>query len=447
MPAGVVTSTEEASAHYRRVLSLLEDHHRMYSRSLPLIASENIPSPAVREALASDFGNRYAEGWPGDRLYAGCKYIDEVELLAVEMGKKVFKAEFVDVRPLSGVMANLVAYTAFAEPRDVMMSLAVAHGGHISHGKKKWGGTAGVVRDLDVERYEFNEESFEIDVDATAKKLRRLESEEGKKPKLFLLGASVFLFPHPVKETRQLADEYGAYVVYDAAHVAGLIAGGIFQDPLREGVDCMTLSTHKTLAGPQHGMLLSWEKYSEKLKEVAFPGLVSNHHLHSVAGVAIALAEAMAFYKEYARDIVRNSKALAQALHSNGVDVLYEQKGFTESHIVLADVTRYMDGREAEERLEQAGIILNRNLIPKDYKLKTDHRRPSGIRMGTQEVTRLGMGESEMKHIADLITDVVVKAKPPAEVAREVEELRKNYRRVHYCFESTVGAYDYITIR
>ncbi|MCS7109980.1 MAG: serine hydroxymethyltransferase, partial [Candidatus Caldarchaeum sp.] len=304
----------EPEQEYRRILELLERHHAMMRRSIPLIASENVVSPAVREALVSDFMHRYAEGWPGERLYAGCKYIDEVELAAVDLGKAVFNAEFVDVRPISGVVANLVAYSAFARPGDMMVALTIPHGGHISHGKEKWGGTAGVVRGLDVERYEFDEENFEINVDGTAKRLKKIEQETGKRPRLFMLGASVFLFPHPVRQVRQLADEYGAFLVYDAAHVAGLIAGGRFQDPLRDGADCMTLSTHKTLAGPQHGMVVSWNKYAEKLKQVAFPGLLSNHHLHAVAGLAIALAEALAFYKEYAYKIIRNAKVLAEAL-------------------------------------------------------------------------------------------------------------------------------------
>ncbi|MEM4280792.1 MAG: serine hydroxymethyltransferase [Candidatus Caldarchaeum sp.] len=432
---------------YQKVLELMEKHHAMFRKSIPLIASENVVSPAVREAMASDLQHRYAEGWPGERLYAGCKYIDEIELLAIELGKAVYRAEFVDVRPISGVVANLVAYCSFARPGDIMVALTIPHGGHISHGKEKWGGTAGVVRGLEVERYEFNEELHEIDVDATARRLRRMESETGKKPKLFMLGASVFLFPHPVKEVRALADQYGAYVVYDAAHVAGLIAGGRFQDPLREGVDCMTMSTHKTLAGPQHGMVVSWEKYAERLKQVAFPGLLSNHHLHAVAGVAIALAEALAFYRDYAAQIIRNSKVLAESLYEQGVDVLYENKGFTESHTILADVSKYMDGRTAEEKLEKAGIILNRNLIPKDYRLKTDYRRPSGIRMGTQEVTRLGMGESEMKQIAEYMADVIVEGKNPETVGEEVVEFRNEFRKVHYCFESITGAYDYIRIR
>ncbi|MDW8360129.1 MAG: serine hydroxymethyltransferase [Candidatus Caldarchaeum sp.] len=432
---------------YIKVLELLEKHHEMFRKSIPLIASENVVSPAVREAMASDLQHRYAEGWPGERLYAGCRFIDEIELLAIELGKLVYNAEFVDVRPISGVVANLVAYCAFARPGDMMVALTIPHGGHISHGKEKWGGTAGVVRGLEVERYEFNEELHEIDVDATARRLRRIETETGRRPRFFMLGASVFLFPHPVKEIRALADEYGAHVVYDGAHVAGLIAGGRFQDPLREGADCMTVSTHKTLAGPQHGMVVSWNKYAEKLKQVAFPGLLSNHHLHAVAGVAIALAEALAFYKDYAMKIIRNSKILAESLYELGVEVLYENRGFTESHTIIADVSKHMDGRTAEESLEKAGIILNRNLIPKDYKMKTDYRKPSGIRMGTQEVTRLGMNESEMKYIAELIAKVVVKKRNPDEVAEEVAEFRKDFRKVHFCFESATGAYDYIRIR
>ncbi|MEM4414028.1 MAG: hypothetical protein QXD59_07110, partial [Candidatus Caldarchaeum sp.] len=212
----------EPQQAYFRVLELMEKHHELFRKSIPLVASENVVSPAVREAMASDLQHRYAEGWPGERLYAGCKYIDEIELLAIELGKQVYRAEFVDVRPISGVVANLVAYCAFARPGDMMVALTIPHGGHISHGKEKWGGTAGVVRGLEVERYEFNEDLHEIDVDATARRLRRIESETGKKPRLFMLGASVFLFPHPVREVRTLADQYGAHLVYDGAHVAGL---------------------------------------------------------------------------------------------------------------------------------------------------------------------------------------------------------------------------------
>ena len=437
----------EGEEAFWKVLKWLEEHQEFFSRSIPLVASENVPSPAVREALISDFGNRYAEGYPGERLYAGCRWIDMVESLGIELAKKVYRAEYADLRPISGVVANLAAYTVFAEPGDVMYALPIPFGGHISHGKKSWGGTAGVVRGLQVERYEFDMDRFNIDVDGTRKRIENLIKEEGKKPKLFMLGASVFLFPHPVREIADLAAEYDAKVVYDAAHVAGLIAGGVFQDPLREGADAVTMSTHKTLAGPQHGMIVSWNKYAESFKSALFPGLLSNHHLHAVAGVTIALAEALAFYHEYAPQVVRNAKRLAEAMAERGLDVLYSDLGFTESHIILVDVSRYMGGREAEERLERAGIVLNRNLIPKDYKLKTDYRNPSGIRLGSQEVTRIGMGKDEMDRIAEFIARVVVKKEEPEKVARDVAELRKEFRTVKYAFTSQTEAYQYIKIR
>ncbi|MCS7145815.1 MAG: serine hydroxymethyltransferase [Nitrososphaerota archaeon] len=435
---------EEGLLYFNRIMEALKKHHEFFQTAIPLIASENVPSPAVRAALASDFGNRYAEGYPGERLYAGCRWIDEVELLGVELAKKIFRAPFADLRPISGVVANLAAYTVLAEPGDVMVALAIPHGGHISHGKKSWNGTAGRVRGLDVVRYEFDYERFNIDVDGTR---RRLEKDGGVKPKIFMLGASVFLFPHPVREVAQLAAEYGASVVYDAAHVAGLIAGGVFQAPLDEGADVMTMSTHKTLAGPQHGMVVSTEKYAEQLKAVMFPPLHSNHHLHAVAGVAIALAEAMAFYHEYTRAIVKNAKALAAALHEEGLSPLYEKYGYTESHQVLVDVSRFMGGRDAELRLEEAGIVLNRNLIPKDYELKTDYRNPSGIRIGVQEVTRLGMGPSEMKEIARFISRVVVRGEDSKKIRREVAEFRKNYTKVHYAFSNVTEAYHFIEIK
>ena len=209
----------EGRQYFQRILELIDKHHRLFKSVIPLIASENIPSPAVREALTCDFGNRYAEGWPGERLYAGCRYIDEVEKIAIELAKKVYEAEFADVRPISGVVANLVAYTVFTKPGDLMIALPIPYGGHISHGKEKWGGTAGVVRGLKVDRYEFDEENYEIDVDATRRRIER----KNLKPKLFMLGASVFLFPHPVKEIAELAAEFDAKVVYDAAHVLSLI--------------------------------------------------------------------------------------------------------------------------------------------------------------------------------------------------------------------------------
>jgi len=441
-----VLPLKSARECYDEAFELLQGHHRWFQGVIPLIASENVPSPAVREALMSDFGNRYAEGWPGERVYAGCTYIDRVELLCIDLMKQLFNAEFVDVRPISGVVANLVVYTAFTEPGGVMMALSIPAGGHISMGKKELGGTAGAVHDLVVEYLTLDHKELNIDVDETEKKVKRL-TQEGRPPKLVTFGGSVFPFPHPVKELADTFHEVGAIVSYDAAHVAGLIAGGCFQDPLREGADAVTLSTHKTLFGPQHGAVLSWEKHADRIKRATFPGLVSNHHLHAMAGVAVACAEMLEFGKEYAQQVVRNAKALGQALHEQGFSVLAEHKGFTESHVILVDITKYGDGGTIEKELEKANIILNRNLLPWDIKAGRHFTHPGGIRLGTSEITRLGMKKDEMTEIAEFIKRVVIDREAPEKVGEEVKEFRRGYQKVHYCFENATEAYKYIKVR
>jgi glycine hydroxymethyltransferase len=436
----------EPRQSYNRVFELLETHQNWFANSLPLIASENIPSPAVREAILSDFGNRYAEGWPGERVYAGCKYIDQVEQICIDLAKQLFRVEFADVRPISGVCANLVAYTTFTTPGDTILALAIPAGGHISMGKKEFGGTAGAVRGLNVEYFPFDTEEMNIDIDATEKKIQKL-AEEGKKPTLAMLGGSVLPFPHPVKQLADTFKEYETRICFDAAHVAGLVAGGQFQDPLHEGADAMTASSHKTLPGPQGGLILSKPEHGEKIKKSTFPGNVSNHHLHHLAGKAVMFAEMLAFGKEYASQIVKNSRALAAALHERGFQVLGEKKGFTRSHLLVADITKFGDGKTIEKKLEDGNIILNRNLLPYDIKAGRHFEAPGGIRCGVSEVTRLGMKESEMEHIADFMTRIVVKGEDPRRVASDVSEFRKDYQKVHYAFETSKDAYTYIHIR
>ncbi|KUO42084.1 MAG: serine hydroxymethyltransferase [Hadesarchaea archaeon YNP_N21] len=430
----------EAREMFNKVLELLRQHHEWMKTTVNLIASENVPSPAVREALITDFGNRYAEGWPGERVYAGCIYIDQVELLAMELAKKLFNAEHANVQPVSGLTANLAMYTALSEPGDKLICLSIPCGGHISSGKKKLGGTAGAVHGLEVEYFPFDEKKMNIDVDEAAKKIREI------KPKIVLFGGSVFLFPHPVKELSEVAREVGAHVAYDAAHVIGLIGGGQFQDPLREGAEVVTCSTHKTLPGPQHGMILCRKEYADAINKAVFPGVVSNHHLHCVAALAVALAEMMEFGKEYMAQIVRNAKALGQALYERGIEVLCPDQNFTNSHIIVADITKFGDGGTLERKLEKANIVLNRNLLPWDIREGRNYKQPGGIRMGTSEVTRLGMKESEMDEIAEFIKRVVVDGEPPEAVAKDVAEFRRDYQRVHYAFESAVEAYEYIRI-
>ena len=389
--------------------------------------------------------HRYAEGWPGERVYAGCQYIDEIELITIELMKKIFDAEFADVRPISGVTANLAVYTAFTEPGDTMMALSIAKGGHISMGKKKFGGTAGSVHGLEVEYFEFDEENMNIDVDATMRKIEKLE-KEGKKIKLVMFGGSLFLFPHPVKELSDFLKNRDIIVGYDAAHVSGLIAGGVFQHPIKEGADVMSMSTHKTFFGPQRGAILSFNKYSEKIKRAVFPGIVSNHHLHTLAGLAIAAAEMLAFGKEYASNVVKTAKALGEALYNAGFDVVGADLGFTESHQIAVDITKYGLGGDIEKLLERAGIIVNRNLLPWDPKRNLHYENPGGIRLGVQEVVRLGMGPEEMEEIADFFKRVIIDKEDPNTVRQDVKEFKKEYNTIHYTFTDNEKAYEFIRL-
>ena len=431
---------------YDKVFSSLEKHHEWFDNSIPLIASENIPSPAVREAVMSDFGNRYAEGWPGERVYAGCTYIDEVEIQCMELAQKLFKAEFADVRSVSGVVANLAIYSAYSNPGDVMIASSIPAGGHISHGKKEHSGTAGLVHGLDIEFFAFDPEEMTLDVDKTKAKVEDLKSQ-GRLPKIAMFGGSVFLFPHPVKELADFLKGHDMHINYDAAHVAGLIAGGKFQDPLREGTDTMTMSTHKTLFGPQGGLVLGFEKHAEPIKKAMFPGLTSSHHIHHMGAKAVAFAEALEFGKDYAEQTIKNAKALAAELNNVGFKVLGEKRGYTESHQTVVNVLDFGDGGTIEADLEKANIIVNRQLIPGDLKANRHYMHPGGIRLGTSEITRLGMKESEMKEIASLIKQVVVDKKDAVEVASRVKEFKTDFKKTQYCFDNKLGAYEYVKLR
>lgn len=432
-------------AFYDKVLRLMKEHHDWFNKSIPLIASENIPSPAVREAIISDFGNRYAEGWPGDRVYAGCTYIDQVEIICNDLAKKVFRAEFADCRATSGVVANLAIYAAFSNPGDYMMAASIPNGGHISHGKKEHSGTAGLVHGLNIEHYPFSKEEMTIDVDGTKRKIKEM-IHNGKVPKIGMFGGSLFLFPHPVKELSNFMHDHGMYINYDGAHVAGLIAGGEFQDPLKEGADSMTMSSHKTLWGPQGGIIVSFENRADAIKKAIFPGNTSSHHLHHVAGKAIALAESLEFGKDYAKQVIKNAKALAGALVDYGFRVLGEKRGYTASHQIAVDVSKFGDGGSVEKNLEKANIILNRQLLPGDIKAGRHYMHPSGVRIGVPETTRLGMKQGEMKEIANFIKRVVVNMQDPNIVAKDVADFRKQFQKVQYTFDNTLGAYEYINL-
>jgi len=301
------------------------------------------------------------------------------------------------------------------------------------------------VHGLLIEHFPFSKEDMTIDVDMTKKKIEEMNND-GKVPKIAMFGGSLFLFPHPVKELADFLHSYKIYINYDGAHVAGLIAGNQFQDPLREGSDSMTMSSHKTLWGPQGGIIVSFEKYAESVKKAVFPGNTSSHHLHHVAGKAIALAETLEFGEEYAKQVIKNAKMLAYSLSNFGFRVLGEKRGFTESHQLAVDVSKYGDGGNIEKELEKCNIILNRQLLPGDIKEGRNYLHPSGIRIGVPEVTRLGMKENEMYEIASLIKKIVIDKQDNGKVLQSVKELRKNFQKVQYAFDNETAAYEYIQL-
>ena len=411
----------------RRVLEAVNASGRLYRDSLPMIASENIISPMVARAVNSDLHGRYAEGLPGKRYYQGCEDFDTIESLGLESARRVFSCRFANIQSTSGTVSNMAALKALAMPGDTITAVSTADGGHISHARM---GAVG-VRGLNLVTYPWDIDRMEPDIDAACALIRETE------PQLALFGQSVFLFPTPLQEMADAAHEVGAKVMYDGAHVLGLIAGGQFQDPLHEGVDVMTGSSHKTFPGPQGGFVLSDsddEKFHKKLNSSIFPGTCSSYHLHHVAGKVVALAEFEAFGSEYARDIVANAKSLGAALAAEGFDVLAEERGYTASHQVL---TRHGGpdsgaGRRAAATLEDAGIITNMNMLPGDTKAMSG---PSGLRLGVPELTRVGMGADEMQDVARFFARALITEGEIATVKRDVIEFKSRFQTVKYCFE------------
>jgi glycine hydroxymethyltransferase len=389
-------------------------------------------SPAAREVLNSDLSNRYAEGLPGKRFYQGNIYVDQIETICEDLAREAFACRFADVRSTSGTVSNMAVLMALTKTRDKMTTVALSDGGHISHAKI---GATG-MRGIKTFNYPFDEKNMNIDVQGAKRLIREV------KPKVALFGQSVFLFPTPLDEMKDVFSEVGCSTWYDAAHVLGLIAGRKFQDPLKEGIDVISGSTHKTLPGPQHGMILSdltKQGLEASLRRGVFPGVTSNHHLHSVAALAVTLAETREFGEAYADQVIRNAKALGQGLFERGMEVLCEHLGFTESHMIVVDVEQFQGGAKVAKDLEAANIILNKNLLPWD----SDPVRPCGIRIGSQELTRLGMKEKEMAEVAELVARVVVKGQAPEKVKPDVIDLKRQFTKVHYCFFEGEEAYDY----
>jgi len=438
---------------FQLALDLIEasKKHEQYRdlECINLIASEGLKSPAVKEMLrlSMDLESRYAEGENDleghvkKRYYQGQKYMTAIEDYTTDLMKKVFKCSWADVRLVSGTHANLATFKglSIATKNNKMVVTPLSCGAHISH---DYTGLAGRVLGLTNIDHAYSIEEMNIDPDKSADIIR------AAKPGIVTFGGSLFLFPHPVKELRTVADEVGAYIVYDAAHVFGLIAGGMFQDPIREGADFITSSTHKTFPGPQGGVILADLKNSRMKKAVknvqyaVFPLSTSNTHLGRLPALGVAALEMKIFGKDLARQIVKNAQTAGQYLYENGVKVLGEAKGFTRSHQLAVDVREYGGGKKVAEDLEEANIILNRNLLP--YDDQNNRENPSGLRIGFQDVTRRGFKEGDIKHLCDLMLKVIKGERKPSEVREETMALRKEFDKIEYGFQSVEEALKYI---
>ena len=398
-------------------------------RCLNLLAPEALTSPTVRGLLSTEVGTRAAEGHIGpiNRWFAGTQHIDEIEALCIELLKKAFRSRYADHRLVASMIGNMAVYTALTEPGDIIMSLTQPFGGHSSN---RVDGPAG-VRGLKIVDIPFDPVELVVDLELFRKVAPLV------RPKVVALGASMTLFPFPLKAINDIVAEWGGRIFFDGAHQLGLIACGQFQDPLREGAAVMTGSAGKTFSGPQSGVIV-WDdqNLTVPITDAIFPILAATHQVNRVAALAVSAAEMIAFGQTYMAQIVHNAQALGAALTRRGITILGAHKGYTTTHQVIADVRQFGGGLEVAARLARANIITNKNLIPADK--PEDWNHPGGLRIGTTEITRLGMKEQEMETIADFMARVLVEQEAPEEVVNDVVAFREPYQTVYYCFDNGI---------
>jgi len=393
------------------ISDLLSNEMNYQQSTLRLIASENYASQAVMEATGSVLTNKYAEGYPGKRYYAGNKYVDQVERLAIERAKKLFNVGHANVQPHSGASANVAAFFAFLTPGDKFMGLDLPHGGHLTHGSPvnfsgKW---------FKPVSYGVDPKTEALDYDAIMKRAKE------ERPKLIICGYTAYPLIIDFKAFREICDSVGAIMMADISHFSGLVAGGAYPSPA-PFADIITSTTHKTLRGPRGAMILCPEKNMQIVDKAVFPGMQGGPLENVIAGKAVCFHEALQpEFKEYAAQVVKNAKVLAEELAASGLRLV---AGKTETHLILVDLTpKGITGKDAQFALEEAGIILNKNTVPFD---KLSPFVTSGIRLGSAALTTRGMKESEMKHIASLIMKVINNPNDSdikLGVRKEVEEL------------------------
>lgn len=393
------------------IYSLIRQERKRETDKILMIASENYTSRAVMEAQGSFFTNKYAEGYPGKRYYGGCEYADEVERIAQERAKKLFGVEHVNVQPHSGTQANMAVYFAFLQPGDTIMGMSLTHGGHLSHGSPV-NFTGKFYKTV---FYGVSKDTGYIDID----EVRRLAYEH--KPKIIITGASAYPRIIDFKAFADISKEVGAYLMADIAHIAGLVAAELHPSPVPHA-DFITTTTHKTLRGPRGGIIMCRAEYAKVIDKTVFPGIQGGPLVHVIAAKAVAFKEAMTEeFKNYQARVVRNASVLADSLIKKGFKLV---SGGTDNHLILVDLTNFnLTGKQAEEALDRAGITVNKNTIPFDTRPPTV---TSGIRMGTPCVTTRGMGEEEMKEIAEIIEKVI------KNISNEsvIKDMRKKVQRL-----------------
>ncbi|MBQ0099620.1 MAG: serine hydroxymethyltransferase [Firmicutes bacterium] len=383
---------DKLKSYDSEVYASIERELNRQQHNIELIASENIVSEGVLLAAGTILTNKYAEGYPAKRYYGGCMYVDEIEEIARERAKKLFGAEYANVQPHSGANANLAVFFALLQPGDTVLSLSLANGGHLSHGSPV--NISGKY--FNIVPYGVSDKTEVLDYD----EIRRLAIEH--KPKLILAGASAYPRIIDFKKFREIADEVGAYLMVDMAHIAGLVATGLHPSPVPYA-DVVTTTTHKTLRGPRGGLILCKEKYGKIIDKAIFPGTQGGPLMHIIAAKAVALGEALTDeFKDYQKRIVENAKVLSECLLKKGLKLV---SGGTDNHLMLLDLRGTgITGKELEKRLDEVHITLNKNAIPNDPESPFI---TSGVRIGTPAVTSRGFGVEEMKKIADYIYDVI----------------------------------------
>jgi len=388
------------------IFDAIQAEKKRQQDKIELIASENFVSESVMEAMGSVLTNKYAEGYPGKRYYGGCEHVDVVENLARDRAKQLFDAEHANVQPHSGAQANMAVYFTILEQGDTVLGMNLNHGGHLTHGSPvNFSGKLYNFVDYGVDK-----ETEQLDYDAVLEKAKEV------KPKLIVTGASAYSRELDFVKFREIADEVGAYLLVDMAHIAGLVATGLHQNPVPYA-DFVTTTTHKTLRGPRGGMILCKEKYGKQIDKTVFPGMQGGPLMHVIAAKATSFKEALTDdFKTYSKQVVDNAKALGEALVSEGIRIV---SGGTDNHLLLLDVTPLdLTGKVAEEVLDKVGITTNKNTIPFDTESPFV---TSGVRIGTAAVTTRGMKEDDMKEIASMMA-LTLKNSENEEKLVEVEE-------------------------